>query len=59
MADLIDSLLLVPVQFAIGHGVLFKEVANLVSRRQEVIIPDVIIVSGGESRLKDVMSSPL
>ena len=55
MADLIDSLLLVPVQFAVGHGVLFKEVANLVSRRQEVIIPDVVIVSGSESRLKDVM----
>jgi hypothetical protein len=52
VTDLINSLLLLARQVSLPVGGIFlEEVANFVTRGKEVVVTDVVFVSGGELRL--------
>jgi hypothetical protein len=52
MTNLVYGLLLLASQLSLGiNRFFFEEVANFVSRREEVVVTDVIVVAGGESSL--------
>jgi len=53
MTDLINGLVLLARQVSLPVGGIFLEkVANFVTGRKEVVITDVVFVSGGEFRLQ-------
>ena len=57
MAYLVHSFTLIPVELSLlVHCVLFEEEADLVPRRQEVVISDVVIVPGSELGLSEVLA---
>ena len=53
VTNLINSLVLLACQVSLPvHGILLEEVANFVTGRKEVVVTDVVFVSGGEFRLQ-------
>ncbi len=54
VTDLVDCFLLLSVQLAITHSVLFEEISNLVAGCQEVVITNMVIVSSGKLCLREV-----
>lgn len=52
MTNLVNSLVLLARQVSLPvDGIFLEEVANLVTRCKEVLVTDVVFVSGGEFRL--------
>lgn len=53
MTDLIHSLILLPVQLSIcTNSIFFQEIPDLVSRSEEVIVPNMVLITGGKFRLQ-------
>ena len=53
MTDLINGVVVLARQVSLLVGGIFLEkVANFVARREEVVVTDVVFVSGGEFRLQ-------
>lgn len=53
MTNLINSLMFLARQVSLPvGGILLEEIANFVTRRKEVVVADVVIVSGGKFRLQ-------
>lgn len=49
MSDFVDSFFLGPVKLSVcADGVLLQEVTDFVSRRQEIVISNVIIIASSE-----------
>lgn len=49
MTNLVNSSVLLAGQIALPvDGILLEEVADFVTRRKEVVVPDMVIVPGGE-----------
>lgn len=58
MTNLINSLVLLTRQVSLPiDGIFLEEVADFVTRRKEVVVTDVIFVSGGEFRLQQTERS--
>lgn len=58
MTNLIDSPVLLAHQVSLPVGGIFlEEVANFVSRSKEIVVTDVVFVSGGEFRLQKQTAS--
>ena len=49
--DLVHRELLWTREFAVLDRVFFQEIADLVARVKEVVVPDVVVVAGGEAGL--------
>ena len=55
MTNLVNSLVFLARQVSLPvGGILLEEVANFVTRGKEVVVTDVVIVSGGEFRLQQI-----
>lgn len=53
MTNLINSPMFLARQVSLPvGGILLEEVANFVTRCKEVVVADVVIISGGEFRLQ-------
>jgi hypothetical protein len=53
VTNLINSLVLLARQVSLPvDGTFLKEVANFVTRREEVVVTDMVFVSGGKFRLQ-------
>jgi hypothetical protein len=53
VTNLVNSFVLLACQVALPvGGILLEEVANFVTRRKKVVVPDVVIVSRGELGLE-------
>jgi hypothetical protein len=58
VTNLINSPVLLARQVSLPVGGIFlEEIANFVSRRKEVVVTDVVFVSGGEFRLQKQIAS--
>ena len=52
MTDLVDSPRLFPVELAVlPDSILLKEKSNFISRRQEILVSNVVIIPRGEFSL--------
>ncbi len=56
MTNLVNGLVLLARQGSLPvNGIFLEEVANFVTRREEVVVTDVFIVSSGEFSLQQIV----
>lgn len=57
MTDLIDSMMLLPCQVSVlVDSIFFEEIANFVTRRKEVIVTNMVVITSREFGLTTMNS---